>query len=908
MFRRSATSLLSLLALLFCAMDPVSSSALDLVERTTVTNPTPKYKDYFGAALARVGADRFIVGAPGEISYTNYGFCCIYDSNGNQMLTITNPAPAAGDGFGHAIAVLGNDRLVIAAYADEGLYIDTGSVYLYDTNGNLLVTVTNPAPTQWDHFGQSVAAIGTSRFVVCAMYDDTGAGEAGCAYLYDRSGTLLRTVTNPAPESGDCFGISVSGVGTDRFVVGSSYDDMVETNSGTAYLYDFDGNLLLVITNPTPSTNDYFGAAVAAVDSNLFAVSAVLDDNGPGDAGAVYLYDLDGNLLLTITNPAGQAWDWFGSAIAPVGDGRLLIGAEAGSYNNTGAAWIFSRCGQLLTNTINPMLDWDAGFGHAVCGVSTDRFVVGTPYSYSGGSGDNHKQGYVYVCRFQDGRTYYVNDGFTNNDAWCSAIGSDTNTGTNAASPKASVQSVLASYDLEPRDRIYVDTGLYSLTNNIVLDAADAGSSCGGLVLLQGSPNGALFDRASTNAGHYGLLLTNADFVRVVGLAFTGGYYGIYLNHSDLCSVSNVAIRHAGSRGIHTWYSDGNEFRDVDVSGCGAGGIRWGMDSDNNVLSHGIVWSNAGPGVSAAAALGVAWSRSNRVEQSTLAWNRGGQIYVTSLGAIRARNNILAAAGASNYCIHWVNSYIDGSGSYAGDFNDLFAEGGASVGLFETWDPMQTNFSAIADWRAWSGSDSNSIAEDPLFVDNTSDFHLRSSAENGSFVTALASWTNFPGENSPAIDAGDPTNSCALEPAWNGGFLNLGAYGDTPFASRSVDGDGDTLSDTFEQYRFGSSPADEDSDDDGASDLHEFIAGTIPTDEDSFLCAGYDAALVGPGERFVIHWPSAAGRTYSISRYGQLDQAPSSVISGIPATPTVNSYTVTVTGLDREMYQVGARR
>jgi hypothetical protein len=39
--------------------------------------------------------------------------------------------------------------------------------------------------------------------------------------------------------------------------------------------------------------------------------------------------------------------------------------------------------------------------------------------------------------------------------------------------------------------------------------------------------------------------------------------------------------------------------------------------------------------------------------------------------------------------------------------------------------------------------------------------------------------------NSPLIDRGDPVSPYALEPAPNGKRVNLGAYGNTPVASRS---------------------------------------------------------------------------------------------------------------------------
>ena len=47
---------------------------------------------------------------------------------------------------------------------------------------------------------------------------------------------------------------------------------------------------------------------------------------------------------------------------------------------------------------------------------------------------------------------YYVNDGSTTNDLWCTAVGNDANDGLTTATPKATVQAVLAAYPLLPGD------------------------------------------------------------------------------------------------------------------------------------------------------------------------------------------------------------------------------------------------------------------------------------------------------------------------------------------------------------------------------------------------------------------------------------------------------------------------
>jgi len=78
----------------------------------------------------------------------------------------------------------------------------------------------------------------------------------------------------------------------------------------------------------------------------------------------------------------------------------------------------------------------------------------------------------------------------------------------------------------------------------------------------------------------------------------------------------------------------------------------------------------------------------------------------------------------------------------------------------------------------------NCISADPLFADQTY-FHEKSSEgfyANGFF--SGGSWS-IATEDSPAIDAGDRASTYANEPTPNGRRLNLGAYGNTPVASKT---------------------------------------------------------------------------------------------------------------------------
>ena len=75
------------------------------------------------------------------------------------------------------------------------------------------------------------------------------------------------------------------------------------------------------------------------------------------------------------------------------------------------------------------------------------------------------------------------------------------------------------------------------------------------------------------------------------------------------------------------------------------------------------------------------------------------------------------------------------------------------------------------------------ISADPLFVNAAGrDYHLRS--VKGHWIPGNL-WVRDT-VNSPCLDAGDPDDPFEREPHPNGGCVNMGAYGNSPEASKSV--------------------------------------------------------------------------------------------------------------------------
>ncbi|MFA6093317.1 MAG: fibronectin type III domain-containing protein [Elusimicrobiota bacterium] len=97
-----------------------------------------------------------------------------------------------------------------------------------------------------------------------------------------------------------------------------------------------------------------------------------------------------------------------------------------------------------------------------------------------------------------------------------------------------------------------------------------------------------------------------------------------------------------------------------------------------------------------------------------------------------------------------------------------------------------STYSGLAAWTAATGQDTHSFNALPLWKSTaqyTEDFHPLSAT--GRYDPVLDSFVLDP-ETSLTIDAGDPARDFALEPAPNGGRVNLGSYGNTVEASKSA--------------------------------------------------------------------------------------------------------------------------
>ena len=342
------------------------------------------------------------------------------------------------------------------------------------------------------------------------------------------------------------------------------------------------------------------------------------------------------------------------------------------------------------------------------------------------------------------GLIFYVNDAFTTNDVYCTAAGDDANDGLSPATPKASIQALLDAVDLEPGDTVFIDTGVYVLTNTITIGSADSGAT-DSLVRLIGSTNAAGTRIDGHALSWAALYLSSCSFVSLENLWIQGAGYGVYFGSATGCAVKGCRLS-SNDNGIYLMTSSGCAVQNSLLDANTLGGI---VADESQALT---------------------------LLNDTLAGNGGSAVSLADYGnygsAATLRNNIISAVGAGNACVS--SHYVSVEGL---DYNLFYPTAGAAVGSYD-----DVGRPTLGDWQAATGQDAHSRSADPLFVDPAAgDYHVQSTAGSWHGGTFSAD-----GADSPCIDAGEPTAPVGAEPAPNGARINLGAYGGTAQASKST--------------------------------------------------------------------------------------------------------------------------
>lgn len=267
----------------------------------------------------------------------------------------------------------------------------TGALYSYNlmdlSSEPTKITASDGEP--WEQFGVSLDISGNVA-VVGAYDDDDGGTYAGSAYVYNLL-DLSEAPTKLVPselDNYDDFGLYVATNGS-LIAVSARMDDDAGGNAGAVYVYDA-SNLSAQPTKlipPSSSDSQYFGSDGLSMDDSSLVVGAV-------GSGTVYVYDVNDLSAqpATLTAFDGEAYDGFGKAVAMTST-KIFVGSLNDDDNgqDTGSVYIFDRSD--LSAQATKLTAYDSAVQQRFGGTLS----VSDNYLYVGAQGYSSNRGRVYA-------------------------------------------------------------------------------------------------------------------------------------------------------------------------------------------------------------------------------------------------------------------------------------------------------------------------------------------------------------------------------------------------------------------------------------------------------------------------------------------------------------------------------
>lgn len=321
----------------------------------------------------------------------------LISSNASGVITLTSPNVQTNGFFGQALATSGKYLIASAAHEGVGGQSEAGNVYVYDVKtGTLLVSISSPNYQTDGQFGDDVSFVGGNIAIGAGGESVSGLSEAGRAYTFTTSGTLVDSFTSPDAQTGGNFGQSVAISSTGTVIVGAPREAAYGlSEAGHAYIFDVSKGVIgkvLTLTSPNAQTDGLFGFSVATMGSYVIIGAEGESSAGQSDAGNVYVFNANsGDLIATISSPSPQTGGTFGNSLAVGGTSKtplLVVGApwqSVDSYSRAGNAYVFNLATEALLHSLSSPAPQTGGrFGDGVS-ITANMIAVGADYETSHG-------------------------------------------------------------------------------------------------------------------------------------------------------------------------------------------------------------------------------------------------------------------------------------------------------------------------------------------------------------------------------------------------------------------------------------------------------------------------------------------------------------------------------------------
>ncbi len=277
-------------------------------------------------------------------------------------LTKVFPADGAtSDEFGSSVATSGSTAIIGAPLDDSGAS-DAGSAYVYVRSAGGSWTLQQQLVpgdgVASGRFGAAVAIEGDTAVVGAPGDDDLGWG-SGAVYVFTRSGTtwsLQQKILAAGGTWWDSFGRDVDLSG-DALVAGSSSDDLAQ-DAGAAYVFTRSGTTWTQqqqLLAADGAALDDVGASVA-IDADTVVAGAPGDDDAGAEAGAAYVFTRSGTVWSEqqkVLAADGAAGDRLGGSVDVRGD-RAAAGAHLDDHSgraDAGSAYVYERAAGVWSQT-----------------------------------------------------------------------------------------------------------------------------------------------------------------------------------------------------------------------------------------------------------------------------------------------------------------------------------------------------------------------------------------------------------------------------------------------------------------------------------------------------------------------------------------------------------------------------
>lgn len=385
---------------------------------SVITNGVPDVRFGSSAAIAASGS-LIVAGAPGLYRDTNYaGAVYAMTRTGGvwQRTALPLPAGTSYSYLGASVAVSGDGNVAAAGapFSTNANGIDCGAAFVFErTNGNWTASKLDPVdggPGDW--FGMSVAVSADGSTVAVGSPSDNFHGwAAGSVTVYRKQDGVwkpLSVLHTADPNTLDFFGISVALSADGSTVAAGAYlDDEKCEDCGAAYVFRYNGSNWTQ-KKIKPSAADLkqgFGISVSlSGDGSILAVGARTANAQYTDAGAVYVYRLQGNnasetRLLASDRAKGEM---LGYSVSVSEDGNVIAAGAIGDSvraNRAGAVYGFrwTGAGWGETKFYAPDAAHDDAFGACVSVTRGGEYVI------AGAPVKDESSGTVYVLPFSGG-------------------------------------------------------------------------------------------------------------------------------------------------------------------------------------------------------------------------------------------------------------------------------------------------------------------------------------------------------------------------------------------------------------------------------------------------------------------------------------------------------------------------